>query len=93
MHKELERQGFSEDRIEIHPFLNMRYEKGSGDPLDPITDQLSFRYNGTDSALMIEQPEAGVDWADVFAKTYKVSETTAEFRFGVSILILHQFSE
>lgn len=36
VHKELERQGFSDDRIEIHPFLNMRQVTESGIPLNYI---------------------------------------------------------
>lgn len=54
MHSELERQGFSSDRIEIHPYLNCRY-------------------TGTDSALMIHEPEEGESFAQAFAKAYKVS--------------------
>lgn len=50
---ELERQGFAGDRIEVHPFLNCRY-------------------NGTDSALMIREPQEGGSYADAFAKAYKV---------------------
>ncbi|ORY72599.1 5-oxoprolinase [Leucosporidium creatinivorum] len=59
VHSELERQGFTTDHIEIHPYLNCRY-------------------NGTDSALMIHEPEEGESFDQAFAKAYK-----QEFSFSM----------
>ncbi|KAM0792434.1 hypothetical protein ACM66B_005111 [Microbotryomycetes sp. NB124-2] len=61
--KDLQRQGFTDDRIEIHPYLNMRY-------------------NGTDSALMIHEPD-DQSWDEAFVESYK-----QEFGFSLKVPII-----
>ncbi|KAK4058751.1 hypothetical protein OIO90_000195 [Microbotryomycetes sp. JL221] len=62
--KELRRQGFTENKIEIHPYLNMRY-------------------NGTDSALMVREPESEQTWDKAFVELYK-----QEFGFSLNASII-----
>ncbi|KAI5481244.1 5-oxoprolinase [Pseudohyphozyma bogoriensis] len=62
--KELQKQGFKDEEIEIHPFLNMRY-------------------NGTDTALMVHQPEEGFAFDEAFKQNYK-----QEFGFTMSVPII-----
>ncbi|KAK4053044.1 hypothetical protein OIV83_001779 [Microbotryomycetes sp. JL201] len=62
--KDLQRQGFSDDRIEVHSYLNMRY-------------------NGTDSALMIHEPDSNQTWDEAFVESYK-----QEFGFSLKVPII-----